>query len=157
MWANPSKELSLLALACRIPEKKTGTWQEAVSFLTAMQGIKEMPDHKAWGALISACAAGQAWPVSLALLEDGQGGWGSFKSTAGAPVPHDTALGRHGYDAATRQSPPDITAPMADTMMFNDTMAGAMRQKQWPVVVALFQRLRDAPDGMPRWGRRDPH
>ncbi|CAE6914003.1 unnamed protein product [Symbiodinium sp. CCMP2592] len=120
MWANPSKELSRLALACR---KKTGTWQEAVSFLTAMQGMKEMPDHKAWGALISACAAGQAWPVSLALLEE-----------ASSP----------------QQSPPDITAPMADTMMFNDTMAGAMRQKQWPVVLALFQRLRDAPDGMPR-------
>ncbi|CAE7247683.1 unnamed protein product [Symbiodinium natans] len=120
MWASPSKELSRLALACR---KKAGAWQEAVSFLAAMQGMKEMPDQRAWGALISACAAGKAWPVSLALLEEAAG---------------------------SKSNHTDISPPVADTMMFNDTMAGAMRQKQWPAVLALFQRLHDAPAGSPR-------
>ncbi|CAK9115822.1 unnamed protein product [Durusdinium trenchii] len=110
MWAR-SAHLSQVALACR---KKRATWPQALQIWAQMA---ESPDAAALGALISTCAEGWAWPVTLELLEVARG------------------LPRSYLD----------DRPLADTVMYNDTMSASMKSQQWQLVLTLFSQQRSAP------------
>lgn len=72
----------------------------------------ESPDAAACGSLIAACSQGLAWQVTLELLQ------------AAATLPRSCLDER----------------PMADTVMYNDTMSAAMKSRRWQLVLALFSQ-----------------